>query len=135
MVNKTVLQGRLTADVELIRTSSDVPFCSFTLAWSEKYKEAETKCFLRCKAWRHTAEFISKYFFKGKEAVVEGKLTTEEWTDKNDGSRKSCNVLIVDQMHFCGSKSDDKSHVPASSSVDPNVEFEEVDLSEDDLPF
>ena len=62
MVNKLIYQGRLTADPELKRTQSDVSNMEFTIAWSEKYKESETKCFLRCKAWRNTAEFIDKYF-------------------------------------------------------------------------
>lgn len=105
MVNSTVLQGRLTADPELRKTSSDVSYCSFTVAWSEKYKEIETKCFLRCKAWRQTAEFLKKYFSKGQEIVVEGRLNTEEWEDK-DGNKKSNTILSVMQINFCGPKVD-----------------------------
>lgn len=64
MVNNIVLQGRLTADIELRYTQSSVALAEFTVAWSEKYKDVETKCFLRCKAWRNTAEFLGKYFHK-----------------------------------------------------------------------
>ena len=70
MTNLMILHGRLTKDVELKKTSSDIAFTEFTVAWSEKYKESETKCFLRCKAWRSTAENISKFFSKGKEIVI-----------------------------------------------------------------
>ena len=58
MVNKFILQGRLTADPELKQTQSGVSCANLTIAWSEKYKETETKCFQRCKAWRSTADFI-----------------------------------------------------------------------------
>ena len=58
MVNETVLQGRLTADPELKHTQSAVAYTEFTVAWSEKYKDTETKLFLRCKAWRYNADCI-----------------------------------------------------------------------------
>lgn len=106
MLNQTVFQGRLTKDLEVKQTQSGIKYVSFTLAWSEKYKETETKCFLRCKAWRQTAEFLEKYFSqKGKEMLVEGRLQTEEWTDSS-GEKKSMTELQVDKVHFCGAKSD-----------------------------
>lgn len=105
MINKTVLQGRLTAAPELRQTQSGVTTVFFTVAWSEKYKEVEKKCFLSCKAWRGTAEFLCKYFKKGQELIVSGKLTTEDWTTQ-DGSKRSSTVLDVEGVHFCGSKRD-----------------------------
>ena len=62
MLNHMVLQGRLTRDPELRNTQSGTPVCSFTVAWSEKYKETETKLFLSCTAWRGTGEMVSKHF-------------------------------------------------------------------------
>ena len=62
MLNRTILQGRLCADPEMRRTQSGVAVCSFRVAWSEKYKDHETKLFLSCVAWRTTAEMICKYF-------------------------------------------------------------------------
>ena len=105
MLNKAVLHGRLTADPELRQTQSGVANVFFTVAWSEKYKEVEKKCFLPCKAWRSTAEFLCKYFKKGQELIVSGKLVTEEWTAQ-DGSKRSSLVLDVDVdgIHFCGAK-------------------------------
>ena len=79
MINSVNFQGRLVRDIELKHTDSQVAHTEFTIAWSEKYKEVETKCFLRCKAWRQSAEFLSKYFSKGQEIAISGHLVTEEW--------------------------------------------------------
>lgn len=103
MLNKTVLQGRLTADPALAQTASGVTYINFTVAWSEKRNEVEQHCFLRCTAWQKTAEFISKYFRKGQELVVEGKLLTRTWVD-DSGNNRSATDLTVDSVHFCGSK-------------------------------
>jgi single-strand DNA-binding protein len=130
MINKMILQGRLTADPELRQTQSGISVCSFTVAWSEKRNEIETKCFLRCTAWRGTAEFLSKYFSKGKEIVVEGKLNTREWED-NEGNKRSSIELAVDAIHFCGCKSVD---VNISASGLKDEEFETIETG-DTLPF
>jgi len=86
MLNHTVVQGRLVADPELRTTQSGTSVCSFRVAWSEKYKETETKLFLSCTAWRGTGEMIAKYFSKGKEILVEGKLSTKSWDDRTETS-------------------------------------------------
>lgn len=99
MVNKVIIQGRLTKDPELKTTQSGIPKLLFTVAWSEKYKEVEINCFLLCEAWRHTAEFISRYFRKGQEIAIEGHMVTEEWKEK-----ESTTFCMVDKAHFCGSK-------------------------------
>lgn len=104
MVNHLVFQGRTVREMELRTTQSGVENVNFTLAWNEKYKENERVCFLRCKAWRQTATFLDKYFHdKGTEMVVEGRLETEKWQDK-DGNDRSENVLTVDKVHFCGKR-------------------------------
>ena len=133
MLNKTIVQGRLTRDPELRTTPSGVSVTSFTVAWSEKYKETETKLFLDCTAWRQTGEFIQKYFQKGQEIVVEGKLSTRKYTDK-DGLERSVTELTVDQAHFCGPKqaSGDTSNTyqaPADSG-----DFAEI-ADDGELPF
>lgn len=102
MVNKFILQGRLTAAPEIKQTQSGVSCANFTVAWSEKYKETETKCFQRCRAWRGTADFLGKYFTKGQELIVVGKMNTETW--EKDGQKNSAQVLVVDEVSFCGSK-------------------------------
>lgn len=129
MINKTLYQGRLTRDIELKKTSSDIAYAEFSVAWSEKYKESETKCFLRCKAWRSTAEFLQKYFSKGQEIGIEGHLVTEEW--EKDGQKQSRTICQVDKVHFCGKKSD--SQTPAEKPSDDFVNVpEEID---NELPF
>lgn len=132
MVNKVILQGRLVRDVELKYTQSDVANCEFTVAWSEKYKETETKCFLRCKAWRGTAEFVDKYFSKGQEIVVEGRMTTEEW--EKDGEKQSRTICVIDKANFCGPNAGNKV---SGSSVPADAGFVNIpdDVEDESLPF
>ena len=132
MLNKITYQGRLTADVELKQTQSGVAFTEFTVAWSEKYKEVETKCFLRCKTWRQTAEFISKYFKKGSEILIEGRLVTEQW--EKDGQVQSRTICDVEKAHFCGSKSDNGGNSAPTYQVNNAPKFEEIG-EDDSLPF
>jgi single-strand DNA-binding protein len=132
MINRTILQGRLCADPELRYTQAGVPVCSFRIAWSEKYKETETKLFLACTAWRGIGEMVSKYFKKGQEIVVEGKLSTREWTDR-EGNKRQSNDLTVDNVSFCGPKQSEPSQsAPADTDM---PDFEPVEGDDDDLPF
>lgn len=126
MVNLMILQGRLCDEPEMRTTQSGTPVCSFRVAWSEKYKDRETKLFLSCTAWGSTGEMVSKYFSKGKEIVVEGKLSTRDWEDKQGNKRQSVE-LTVERVHFCGPK-DGAS--PASSPAT----FTEID-DDGRLPF
>lgn len=103
MLNKVTLQGRFTADPIMKQTPSGVSYCNFDVAWSEKYKEVESTCFLKCRAWRTTAEFLPKYFHKGDQVIVEGRLITNSWTD-DQGQKRSTIVCDVDKCHFCGAK-------------------------------
>jgi single-strand DNA-binding protein len=131
MLNKITLQGRLTADPSLRHTPNNVPVASFTVAWSEKRGNSENKLFLPCVAWRNTGEFAAKYFTRGQECVVEGKLTSRKWTDK-DGNNRETVELIVDQMHFCGGKKQDNLDELAKDVA----MFEDLsDLPGSDLPF
>lgn len=130
MINKVLIQGRLTKDPELKQTQSGVPWLTFTVAWSEKYKETESRCFLLCKAWRQNAEFISRYFRKGQEIALEGHMATEEWKEG-----ENVTVCLIDRAHFCGPKNSEKQQENERQPVDPR-EF--VDLPKDideDLPF
>lgn len=101
MVNKVIFHGRMVRDAEL-KDVNGFKVTEFTIAWSEKYKETETRCFLRCKAWRSTAEFIEKYFKKGQEICIEGRMVTEEW--EKEGEKQSRTICTVEKVHFCGSK-------------------------------
>lgn len=115
MLNRIILMGRLTHDPELRRTQSDTPVCSFSLAVDRDYKrdgEKETD-FIDIVAWRSTADFVSKYFTKGRMAVVEGRLQIRDWTDKEGGKRRNAEV-IADNVYFGDPKPKDSgSDVPA----------------------
>ena len=134
MINKVILQARLVKDIEL-KEVGGFSVTEFTVAWSEKYKETETKCFLRCKAWRSTADFLSKYFRKGQELIIEGHMVTEEW--EKDGEKQSRTLCTVEKVSFCGSKSDNVSNnatskAPASS---PDEFMTIPDGIDEELPF
>lgn len=132
MINHMTLQGRLTRDPELRHTNAGVPVCSFTVAWSEKYKEQESKLFMPCTAWRTTGEMVSRNFFKGKEIVVEGQLSTRDWTD-NEGKKRKVIELTVSRVHFCGPKSAEGGNAP--DTPEPQQQ-DSWDLSDDgELPF
>ena len=108
MMNHIVLMGRLTRDPELRRTGSGVAVASFTLAVDRDYAvqgaEKETD-FVDIVAWRNTAEFVSKYFTKGRMAVVSGRLQIRNWQDKEGNKRRSAEV-VADNVYFGDSKRD-----------------------------
>lgn len=110
-LNKICLMGRLTADPELRRTGSDTPVTNFTLAVDRDFKsqsgEKETD-FIDIVAWRGTAEFVSKYFAKGRMAVVEGRLQMRPWTDK-DGNKRVSAEVVADNIYFGDTKRDGSS--------------------------
>ena len=131
MLNRIILQGRLVRDIEL-KDVGGFAMAEFTVAWSEKYKETETKCFLRCKAWRSTAEFLSKFFSKGQELIVEGRMVTEEW--EKDGQKQSRSICNVEKVDFCGSKASNADN--SSSSTPSNNDFMTIpDGADEELPF
>lgn len=107
MLNHIVIMGRLTRDPELRRTGSGIAVASFTLAVDRDYKptdggDRETD-FIDCVAWRQTGEFASKYFSKGRMAVVSGRLQIRPWNDKDGNKRRSAEV-VVEHMYFGDSK-------------------------------
>ncbi|MFR7893462.1 MAG: single-stranded DNA-binding protein [Dysosmobacter sp.] len=143
--------GRLTRDPELRRTGSGTAVTSFSLAVDRDFKsqsgEKETD-FIDIVAWRSTAEFVSKYFTKGRMAVVEGRLQIRDWTDKDGGKRRSAEV-VADNVYFGDSKRDggDNSGYapgyarPASTAPHPALrapaasDFAEIGEEDGELPF
>ena len=109
MLNHITIMGRLTRDPELRRTGSGIAVASFTLAVDRDYSprdggERETD-FIDCVAWRQTGEFVSKYFTKGRMAVVSGRLQIRSWTDKDGNKRRSAEV-VADNVYFGDSRRD-----------------------------
>ena len=147
MLNHIVLMGRLTRDPELRRTGSGVAVASFTLAVDRDYAaqgaEKETD-FVDIVAWRSTAEFVSKYFSKGRMAVVSGRLQIRNWQDKEGNKRRSAEV-VADNVYFGESKrregGDMRGEPRHSSSYDapaPSMgasAFSELGDDDGELPF
>lgn len=152
MLNKIFIMGRLTRDPELRRTQSGTPVTSFSLAVDRDYKtqsgEKETD-FIDVVAWRATAEFVAKYFTKGRMAVVEGRLQIRAWQDKEGNNRRSAEV-VADNVYFGDSKRDGGDNsgynpgyapAPASHSAAPSnfsasgSDFAEIGEDDGELPF
>ena len=106
MLNKVVIMGRFTKDPELRRTGSGTAVTSFSLACDRDFKsqsgDKETD-FIEVVAWKNTAEFVSKYFSKGRMAVVEGRLQIRDWTDKA-GNKRTTAEVVADNVYFADSK-------------------------------
>ena len=111
MLNHIIIMGRLTRDPELRRTGSGIAVASFSLAVDRDFGgrdggERETD-FIDCVAWRQTGEFVSKYFTKGRMAVVSGRLQIRSWNDK-DGNKRRTAEVVADNVYFGDSKRDDQ---------------------------
>ena len=138
MINRVVLMGRITHDLEVKQTPSGLSVVSFTVAVDNgKDKPAN---FISCVAWKQTAEFVNRFFSKGKMIAVEGKLSTRSYEDKNGNKRKITEV-VVDNVSFTGEPRDTstqerpQANDPAPSVViDDLSDFEEV-ISDDGVPF
>ena len=109
MLNHIVLMGRLTRDPELRRTGSGVAVASFNIAvdrdFSDKQSGEKETDFFDIVAWRQTGEFVSKYFTKGRIAVVSGRLQIRSWTDKEGNKQRKAEV-VADNVYFGDSKKD-----------------------------
>lgn len=136
MLNKIFIMGRLTRDPELRRTQNGTAVTSFTMAVDRDFKNADgTKDtdFIDVVAWRNTAEFVSKYFGKGRMAVVEGRLQLRDWTDKDGNKRRNAEVL-ADNIYFGDAKKDADSgtnRYGGGQFVDVDEDFD----ADDDIPF
>lgn len=137
-LNKVVLGGRICADPELEKTTtSDIPFTRFTVAVNRRHGkngEAQTD-FIRCTAWRQTAEFICNYFRKGSSICIVGQLQIRQWKDNEGNSRESAEIA-VDEALFVDSKSDAQSasdYIPESYTKPTAPQMQPV--SDNDLPF
>lgn len=145
MFNLVVLTGRLTADPELRTTQSGVSVVSFSIAVQRQYKSGEEPItdFINIVAWRHTAEFITKYFKKGNLIGIEGSIQTRKYTDK-DGNNRVAFEVLASNVQFVESKRNNADVDISKDAADPlkavseklqNAGFEQTDISDDDLPF
>ena len=154
MLNKIIVMGRLTRDPELRRTQSGLPVTSFSVAVDRDFKsqtgERETD-FIDVVAWRQTAEFVSKFFTKGRMAVVEGRLQMRDWTDRDGNKRRSAEI-VADNVYFGDSRRDGDggreggyggapsyNNAPGGGYAPPvggtSSDFAEIEEEDGELPF
>lgn len=138
MLNHITLMGRIVRDPELKTLDSGVSVASFTIACERDFggkNGAEKKVdFVDCKAWRHTGEFISKYFNKGCMIVVDGRLELRDWTDKDGNKRRSAEINVAN-AYFGDSKKDGADGSQASASYNAPADFQEIMGDDARLPF
>lgn len=127
MLNRIVIMGRLTRNPELRRTAQGTAVTSFRLACDRDFKgqngEKGTD-WIDVVAWKTTAEFVTKYFSKGRMALVEGRLQSREWTDK-DGKKREAVEVVAENVYFGDSKREEKQP----------EDFDEIDEEDGELPF
>lgn len=141
MLNHITLMGRMVRDPELRKTGSGISVVSFTVAcdrdFSSKDSTEKEADFIDCTAWRSTADFISKYFTKGRMIVVDGRLQIRKWQDKEGNNRYSAEV-VADRCYFGDSKRDSDSNAATSAGGGNTVQSQGfAPIAEDDaqLPF
>ena len=139
--NKVILIGNLTADPELKQTQNGISVTSFSIAVSRRFSSKSTENaqqadFINIVAWRNTAEFITKYFQKGKSILIVGSLQTRNWTDQN-GQKRYITEVVAEEAQFVEKKGEGAvaGATPAPYGASPkDVAFEEMS-TDDDLPF
>ena len=125
--NKVILIGNMTADPELRQTPSGVSTCSFSIAVNRKMAKNNEVDFITIVTWRQTAEFVSRYFKKGKPILVCGSLQTRSWSDQQ-GNKRYATEVVADEVSFVGN-----SEGSTEAKNEP-PKFEEIASSEG-LPF
>ena len=143
MMNNIVIHGRLTKDPELRRTQAGIAVASATVACDRDFKNEKGEKeadFIDVVAWRGTGEFLAKYFKKGQEAIVSGRLQIRKWTD-NQGNKRSAAEIVADKVDFCGSRNDGGAqrdgNPPPTVNAAPAMAGDFAPLEDDDseLPF
>ena len=144
MLNKAILMGRLVADPELKQTTSNIAVCKFTIAINRPFVPKDggerQSDFINIVVWRNTAEFVSKYFTKGKMIIVEGALRNNNYTDK-DGVKHYSLEVHADNVSFGGDKKSDdasaeqKQQKQESKADVPDFDLSEFEVLDGDVPF
>ena len=144
MLNHITIMGRLTRDPELRHTNSGIAVASFTLAvdrdFTDKNSGEKETDFIDCTAWRNTAEFVSKYFTKGRMAVVSGRLQIRNYTDKEGNKRRSAEV-VAENVYFGDSKNSnsgnnfDNSVANFGNTAAPAQDYAQIEDDDGQLPF
>lgn len=148
-MNSISIKGRLTRDPETRNTQTGKSVTNFSVAVDRRFQKDKTD-FFNVTAWEKTGEFVSKYFHKGQEIIVQGEMQSRDYTDK-EGNKRNAWDLITSNVEFCGSKADSQGNSggtyrpttgpapdvsaddPAPAAIQPSENFQQV--ADDDLPF
>ena len=131
-MNHTGIIGRLTANPEIRRTGTGKAVCSFTVAVDNPGKDNGAS-FIPCVAWEKTAELLEKYFSKGSQLGLEGRLQSRQYENK-DGKKQTVLEVVVSQIHFCGKKEDRTGFSSAEPTYSQNA-FDPITDDDSELPF
>lgn len=139
MLNNAIIMGRLTADPTLKKTNNGTSVVSFTLAVERDFASRDTSeketDFINVVAWRGTAEFVEKYFTKGRMAVVSGRVQTRKWQD-NDGNNRYATEIVADSVYFGDSKRSEGNNTTPEQSATRGTTGGIKEIEDDgDLPF
>lgn len=137
MLNKAIIMGRLTADPELKHTQSGVAVASFTLAVDRRYKNEDGSRqadFLRCVAWRHLAEFVCKYFAKGRMLAMTGSIQTRSYTDR-EGNNRTAVEIVADEIDFTGERRPEAQSAAGASPYRAGDFSDAIPPEEYDIPL
>ena len=133
--NKAIIGGRITSDIELKQTQDGTPVCSFSVAVARKGSKDGKSDFINCVAWRHNAEFISRYFGKGSAICITGSIQTRSWEDQNKQKRYATEV-VVEEACFVDSKGEGNGNQTSGQPSFANMEAVTFEEGEGDtLPF
>ena len=131
MLNKAILNGRLTKTPELKQTQNGKSVCGFTIA-VDRSRDREKTDFIPIVAWGKTAEFVNQWFGKGDLITIVGRIEVRNYEDKN-GNKRTATEIIAEEVLFGGIKNTTSaSEKPAESK---NGGFEQIDDDGADLPF
>ena len=137
MLNHIVINGRLTASPELRYTKSNTPVASFRVAVERDFGEKDgvkAVDYINCVAWRSTAEFVNKYFFKGSMVLISGRLQMESYKDRNGENRTSAEV-VAEHVYFGESKQKGEKRLTEAPDDIQAGKFSDLDGSDEEFPF
>lgn len=138
-LNKVLLMGNLTRDVELKYLPSGQGLANFGIACNRKYKDSKTNemreevTFVDIEVWGKLAEICNQYLAKGRQAFIEGRLKLDQWDDKQTGAKRSKLKVVADNVQFIGGKT--AAEAPAVKTGDVQEQGDDLGISEESMPF
>ena len=133
-MNKCIIIGRISSDIELRTTQSGIATCSFSVAINngkDKNGNERPADFINCRAWRETANFISKWFQKGKMIAIEGKFKTDKYQHKSHSDvTMYSSYILIENVEFCGDKGNNQPAPSAAQNVVQQAQAQGIDTSQ-----